>query len=48
MIKCFICNTNHHNDYIKCNEIITLMIKNYINININNYYDELKELTKKK
>jgi hypothetical protein len=47
MIKCFICNTNHHNDYIKCNEIITLMIKNYINININNYYDELKELTKK-
>ena len=47
-IKCFICDTNHLNGYAKCDEIINLMIKKYKNININDYYDKIKELTKKR
>jgi len=48
MQKCFICDTNHQNSYIKCDEIINFMIKKYKNINIDEYFIEVKEIIKKR
>ena len=41
MINCCICHEKHHiNNVTICNNFLTIMLKNYLNLNVNEYRKE--------
>lgn len=45
MIKCYICQKQHNiNDFLKCNDLFTNIIGDFLIIDINQYINELNEL----